>query len=639
MPQQTLDERFLGGAPTRGPGELRRWMNAEEKRFVLWGLKEEWSSARIAEALRVNEATVRRFRARFAKAPNAVFDLNVSETVDSPNGQLFRCLVCADSVDKANEVDRHVLAHFLAGSDLESAVAVQSALQREPQVPMFQASDDIETSAKEPESFPEAAPLAYPSLAELPSDTNTVDIVPDDADRVDMVLALRRLAALPDTIQPENTLGSSKVDPIEKTDDDHPQESFSEPSEEGHSEVGTAEIHSAFERLAERRGLSDDFPTGEESQFKPPDQVGNLASKIPQAPTQLHEELAIRDDATGIGPEAVDDGRSSTRSGPRPAAASAADFATRWIHIARDSLRRQNLFTGIGGREATTVTIESGAMKLLSIRGLNVLDHRIVPLGPLLYSGGIVADPGTISRHLTAALGTMDGLHRRVYAAIPGYQSAMRRMDLPDVGELDPKVVVPREARRTLGVVAENSTLRWRRLPGRSRVARWLVAAASDASYSAISTVVKGAGHKLRALEIRPFSLARAVGHPNVLCVSTSPDGCDVVVVRDWVPRTYQSVYWEAGSVANTADLVQRLTEVLENTIDLHILHNPEISLPEDVPVVVTGGQVEHHLGLGALVAANVGRGTVEGVNPLNVLSDFPYGSMVVNVGLALWDA
>ena len=138
---------------------------------------------------------------------------------------------------------------------------------------------------------------------------------------------------------------------------------------------------------------------------------------------------------------------------------------------------------------------------------------------------------------------------------------------------------------------------------------RWLVAAASETSYSAISSVIRGTGHKIRALELRPFPLTRAIGHPTVIGVSVSSDGCDVVVVRQWEPHTYQSVYWEAGSVSDGSDLVRRLTEVVENTIDLHNLHNPEVSLTPDVPMAVAGGETEHHANLGMLVAANVGPG------------------------------
>ncbi|MDE2824010.1 MAG: hypothetical protein OXK79_10970 [Chloroflexota bacterium] len=402
--------------------------------------------------------------------------------------------------------------------------------------------------------------------------------------------------------------------------------------------MNTLDVHSAFERMAERRGLSDDTAeTSAEPDFavhyskKETAESRHDTSQSGVGPTEgVAPDAVERPSEQADGVEAPEDGRRRRRTG---------GFLSRWARSANAERQRRDVVGGMGNvKEATSVTIESGVMKILSTRMLDVVDYRAVPLSPQLYAGGVVVDAGTISRHLAAALADMEGAHRAVYAAVPGYQSAMRRFDLPDVREIDPEEVIPREARRALGIPVENATLRWQRLPGRSRIARWLVAAASETSYSAISSVIRGTGHKMRALELRPFPLTRAIGHSTVIGVSVSSDGCDVVVVRQWEPHTYQSVYWEAGSVSDSSDLVRRLTEVVENTIDLHNLHNPEVSLTPDVPMALTGAETEHHADLGMLVAANVGREFVEGKNPLNAPGDFPYQSMVVNVGLALWD-
>ena len=69
-------------------------------------------------------------------------------------------------------------------------------------------------------------------------------------------------------------------------------------------------------------------------------------------------------------------------------------------------------------KEATSVTIESGVMKILSTRMLDVVDYRAVPLSPQLYAGGVVIDAGTISRHLAGGIGrhggrSQGGLRRR----------------------------------------------------------------------------------------------------------------------------------------------------------------------------------------------------------------------------------
>ena len=620
MPRKTLDELFRSGPPRRDSDESRREMNEKEKQFVLWGLKEEWELSRIAEALLVDESAVRQFRTDLVDDPDVLLDLDVVEPIEDQGVTMFRCVVCTVHLNSPDQIDRHALAHFLKDSDLDSAIAARQRSNRQ----------RVRSWSDQPEPDGSGESQAETDSSQTENGENDVpSVVPANADRSELIQALRRIAALPDEAEsPDepsvNTEAAAEKPPKRESQPPHIEQ------------VNTLDVHSAFERMAERRGLSEDAA---ESSAEPDFAVHSKgetagsrqdASQSSVGSTEdVDPDTAERPSEQANGVEVPEDGRRRKRK---------RGFLSRWARSANAERQRRDVVGGMGSvKEATSVTIESGVMKILSTRMLDVVDYRAVPLSPQLYAGGVVVDAGTISRHLAAALADMEGAHRAVYAAVPGYQSAMRRFDLPDVREIDPKEVIPREARRALGIPVDNATLRWQRLPGRSRIARWLVAAASETSYSAISSVIRGTGHKMRALELRPFPLTRAIGHPTVIGVSVSSDGCDVVVVRQWEPHTYQSVYWEAGSASDSSDLVRRLTEVVENTIDLHNLHNPEVSLTPDVPMALTGGETEHHADLGMLVAANVGRDLVEGKNPLNAPNDFPYQSMVVNVGLALW--
>ena len=633
MPRKTLDEQFRENPPRRDPDDSRDELNDEEKLFVLWGLKEEMSPSGIAEILGIDEESVRRFHADLVRNPDVLLDLDVVEPIEDQRVAMFRCVVCTVHLNSPYQIDRHVLAHFLRDADLDSAIAARQRSDRQ-HVPSSSDRPEGDGSGEDQAQTDEDGNPSPDQRPESPQsedyDNDVTSVVPPDADRAELLQALRRLAALPDESESPN----EPSDLAETSTQDTPKtESQSPPM----GEVDTVDVHSAFERMAERRGLSEDTA---ESTVKPTEtnqpkeEVVQVQDEAPPGGVwdthDVDSEPIDRPSGEANGAQTPGDTRQRQGIGR---------ILSRWARSANAERQRRDVIGGMGSvKEATSVTIESGMMKILSTRMLDVVDYRAVPLSPQLYAGGVVVDAGTISRHLAAALADMKGAHRLVYAAVPGYQSAMRRFDLPDVREIDPKEVIPREARRALGIPVDNATLRWQRLPGRSRIARWLVAAASETSYTAISSVIRGAGHKMRALELRPFPLTRAIGHPTVIGVSASSDGCDVVVVRQWEPHTYQSVYWETGSVSDSSDLVRRLTEVVENTIDLHNLHNPEVSLTPDVPMAVTGEETENHSNLGMLVAANVGRNLVEGKNPLDAPGDFPYQSMIVNVGLALWD-
>ena len=113
MPKPTLDQSFPEGRPARGSSQHHSWLTASERRFILWGLKEKWPAVRIAAELKVNEATVRRFRKRFWEDPELILELGLYEMVGRARDAEYRCLVCEEKVVNLIEVRRHVLTHFL----------------------------------------------------------------------------------------------------------------------------------------------------------------------------------------------------------------------------------------------------------------------------------------------------------------------------------------------------------------------------------------------------------------------------------------------------------------------------------------------------------------------------------------------
>lgn len=113
MPKPTLDQLFREGRALRDSAQRHNWLTAQERRFILWGLKERWPAARIADSLGVNEATVRRFRKRYWEEPELILELDLYEMVGRAKDEEYRCLVCEERVITQRETQRHVLAHFL----------------------------------------------------------------------------------------------------------------------------------------------------------------------------------------------------------------------------------------------------------------------------------------------------------------------------------------------------------------------------------------------------------------------------------------------------------------------------------------------------------------------------------------------
>ena len=289
-------------------------------------------------------------------------------------------------------------------------------------------------------------------------------------------------------------------------------------------------------------------------------------------------------------------------------------------------------------RDVTALSFEHGSMKVLVVRDLEVIDYRVVPANPRLFREGLVSDAPRMAALLQRALTDLEGNHHRGVAAVPGYQTSLRRLELPGARGMDPKVIIPREAQRHMGVSLENSFLTWQRLPGTRTTSNWLVVSASNRSISSLSQTLQSAGLPLRALELRPFALARAANEPDAVIAWAADDGCDAVVVRDWVPVTHQAAYWGTGTLVEPSDLVNRLTEVLEATIVSHDTENPELTVPDDAPVFITGSPLAGDGRTAQRVASNLGRTAAEPFFPMNLPPDFPADDLFVNIGLALWE-
>ena len=396
--------------------------------------------------------------------------------------------------------------------------------------------------------------------------------------------------------------------------------------------------------------LADHIPVSEESTspYAKPSGVFEPSEDVKDATGSLVATTAQSDAGSGL------NGRVEPREGhPVRALTHIPSVLSRTIDKVRSTTSRSSTLKAFANRgkkalsnltnpepkELTSVAIEHGAIKLLVSRGIEVLDYRIVDANPSLFREGLVNDAPRMASLIQRALKGMDGEHSRVIGAVPGYQTTLQRLELPNAKGMDPKIIIPREARRTMGISTENSYLAWHRMPMSTDMAIWLVISATNRSISSLSATIAGAGLRMVAMELRPFALARAVNQADAICAWAAADGCDAVVVRDWVPITHQAAYWGAGSMVEASDLVNRITEVVESTIATHDMQNPEMSVTDDIPMFVSGSPAAHEPSVAQRVAAGLRRPVAEIEPSLILPPGFPVDDMIVNIGLALWGA
>ena len=241
-------------------------------------------------------------------------------------------------------------------------------------------------------------------------------------------------------------------------------------------------------------------------------------------------------------------------------------------------------------------------------RGLEVLEYRVVVANPKFFKEGLVSEPRRMANVLRRALAELTTEEGPVVGAVPGYQSSLQSLSLPRARGMDPSVVIPREARRRMGVSAERSHLVWHRLVDGIGVTNWLVLSASRRSVASISTMAGTAGLRVHSFELRPFALARAVDQPEAIIAWTAADGCEVSIVRDWVPVATQTAYWGATPPVEGDILVNRIAEVVERALVICEQESLDSSLPDDTPIYVTGSPLSLEPDVAGRVAAALDR-------------------------------
>jgi len=289
-------------------------------------------------------------------------------------------------------------------------------------------------------------------------------------------------------------------------------------------------------------------------------------------------------------------------------------------------------------KQVASITIEHGVIKLLVCKGLEVLDYRVLLANPRFFREGQVSNTARVATLLQGVLPEINGDFRRAIGGVPGFQNRLRLMDFPKAQGLDPKLIIPQEASRSMRVSTDTYHLSWLQLSDRLDRTRWLVMATSRRSISSLTDTAQQANIGLRVLEPRAFALARASNSTEAVVAWTAPDGCDVVVVKDAVPVDHQSIFWGAELVEDTV-LGDRLTEVIGRTINTFNTSSPEGPLSDDAPLFVCGSPMRREPGIGARLANNLGRISAELPLLLDAPEDFPVQDLVVNIGLILRDA
>ncbi len=289
----------------------------------------------------------------------------------------------------------------------------------------------------------------------------------------------------------------------------------------------------------------------------------------------------------------------------------------------------QGLFT----HKTLTLSIEGTTLRVLACEGEKVSAWTSLPFNPALLRNGFVFNSKGMAQVIRNALDAKGLHHKKVVAALPGFQSLSRIITLPKGKGVRPKVVLPGEAVRLMRISTDNSYLFWQ-AAGNTEQQRFFVLAVPKEPLLSFVETLRLAGLRSAKIDLKPLALARAVNDSDAIIVNAENNSIDIVVVVDSIPVVTRSIFLGEESLS-LESASSRVVEELGRTIAFYNDTNRDNPLAQQVPIYLCGAFAADPE-LPSMVLSEIGHPMGQPKLVLDVPLDFPIGQMMVNLGLVL---
>ena len=279
-------------------------------------------------------------------------------------------------------------------------------------------------------------------------------------------------------------------------------------------------------------------------------------------------------------------------------------------------------------------TIEGLALRMLAFSGKKIESWHSVALSPGLLKDGLISAPDRVAKVMAEAVQEKKLPRKGVLSALPSAGSTSHVLTLPRVGGGGLEQVVQREVKRVMPGTANADYIYWQELPGKMARKEVYALAVPRSNVLNLVDACQAAGMKIKGIELKPFSLARAVNCKEGVIVHGEVDSIEIVVVQDSFPGAFRNI--AIKETAPTGEVaIQNMLRELPFTIDFFNRTHAEAALSREAPVYLSG-ELALSAELEYRVADATGR-SVASVEPQVTLPpDFPLAQYMAHIGLML---
>lgn len=288
------------------------------------------------------------------------------------------------------------------------------------------------------------------------------------------------------------------------------------------------------------------------------------------------------------------------------------------------------------GGSAMALTVDGFSLRMLVFSGKKIESWHSVPLNPSWVKDGLVSAPEKVGKAMEEAVKEKNLPRSGVLAALCSTGAASQTLALPKIKGSKLEGTVLREVKRLMPGSVDADYIYWQPLPENGNKQKQSIYALAIPKGNIINMmeVCRTAGIKMKALELKPFALARAVNCKTGIIANCEVDNIEIVVVDRSFPALFRSIPVKEASP--TPDLAcQNLIRELPFTVDYYNRSHSDSTVSSETPVYLSGG-----LALDPGIAPKLTQATGRKVSaiepPLDFPQNFPLEQYLVNVGLML---
>ncbi|MFQ5814039.1 MAG: type IV pilus biogenesis protein PilM [Anaerolineae bacterium] len=288
-------------------------------------------------------------------------------------------------------------------------------------------------------------------------------------------------------------------------------------------------------------------------------------------------------------------------------------------------------------RETVTVNVEEKSLRLLTVKGGEVQKWGQAPLEPGWVENGLIRDPAQVGLALESLFREQEIPKKgRTITSLTviGLGSTAHIFDLPKMKPSLLEGAINREAKRAMPVPVEELYLSHQVIGEKGDMQQVYVLGAPRDLVDAHITAFQMAGIQLRAMDLKPLALVRAVNQRNAVIADLENENFHVIVVRDAIPDITRSAVLHREGL-DLQQKAHRLVEEVIRTIDFYNHSHPDKLLEPSVPVFLTG-ELTAIPSVNRTIQAEMGYTTEVPQPPLVCPKALPLSQFIVNIGLAL---